>query len=106
MKLAVGPLTANVDEVPVTLTIPVLRRGGGVRTIATVGPFSVRVNAVEVEVRPVDARVSGVVGKEGLEGNLDGKIGCKTELDVEGTLPGKVAKASFEMVEGHEESGS
>jgi len=106
VKLAVGPLTARVDEVPVTLTIPFLRRGGGVRTIATVGPFSVRLNAVDVELRPVDARVSGVVGKDGLDGNLEGKIGCRTELDVEGTIPGKVAKASFEMVEGHEESGS
>jgi hypothetical protein len=106
VKLALGPFTARVDEVPVTLTIPFLRRGGGVRTIGSVGPFSVRVTAVDAEVRPVDVRVAGVVGKDGLDGNLEGKVGCRTELDVEGTIPGKVAKASFEMVEGEEEPGS
>lgn len=102
LKLVIGPITVRVDEVPVTMTIPFLRRGGGLRTIASIGPFVVHVKPVDAEVRPVEARVSGILGKDGMECDLDGKVGCRTELDVAGTVPGKVAKASIEMVDEEE----
>ena len=102
LKLVIGPITAHVDAVPVTLTIPFLRRGGKPQTIGSIGPFGVHVKPVDAEVRPVEARLAGILGKDGMECDLEGKVGCRTELDVVGTIPGKVAKASLEMVDDEE----
>ena len=99
VKVFLGPVTAQVEEVPLTLTIPFLRRAGGVQTIGSIGPVAFRLTPVDAEVRPADLRVAGVVGKDGMDCSLEGKVGCKTELDVDGTIPGKVAKASIEMVD-------
>ena len=106
VKLALGPISARIDEIPVTLTIPFLRRRGGAQTIGAIGPFRVRLDALDLEVRPFGVRIGGLVGKDGMTCSLEGKIGCRTEFDVDGTIPGKVAKASVELVDERNAEGA
>jgi hypothetical protein len=100
VDVQLGPIKAQVERVPISLAIPFLNRGNGVQTIGAIGPFGVSVEAIHAKLTSVDAKLFGVLGKEGLECTLEGRVGCKTELDVVGHVPGRVAKASVEMMEG------
>lgn len=96
LKIATGPITAQVAEIPIAVTIPFLRRGGGVVAAVALGPFGVRLEPIEASVQAFGVRVGGVLGKDGMECNLNGTVTCKMELDVSGDIPLKVVKAGFE----------
>jgi hypothetical protein len=95
-RARVGPIHARVGQVPITLAIPFL---GGVQTIGAVGPFDVRLEPVDLEVERFELRCDCVLGPEGLTVGLEGGIGCKMEVDVTGTLPGRFARASLEFAD-------
>lgn len=102
LKLQIGSLTAKIDEIPVTLRIPFLRRGGGMLTVGSIGAFGVHIQPIEAELRPFGVRIGGVLGKDGLECECEGNIGCKTSLDVDGVIPGKVTRVAFDVGEAEE----
>jgi hypothetical protein len=54
---------------------------------------------VDVAVERFELRCDGVLGPEGLTCGLEGGIGCKMEIDLTGTLPGRVAKAALEFAD-------
>jgi hypothetical protein len=105
LRVAAGPVTARIDEIPITLTIPFLRRNGGVQTVASVGGFCVQLERFDVDVPAFGVRVHGVVGKDGMQCTIGGKIGCKTELDLSGTIPGKVARVAIQIADEEDVDG-
>lgn len=96
LKVVTGPITARVEEIPISLTIPFLRRGGGVVMVASIGVFGVRLDPIEAKLQAFGVRFDGVLGKDGMEGSLEGTVACRMELDLAGTLPGRVAEAAIE----------
>lgn len=89
-KVATGPISAQVDVIPVSVVVPFLRRNGGVVAAGLIGPFRVKIDPVQAGLEGLRVRVSGALGKEGLECELDGRIGCEMDVDVVTDLPLKL----------------
>jgi hypothetical protein len=100
VKASLGPIDATVGEIPLLLAIPFLRSGGSLRKVGAIGAFGVRIEPFQVAAEGFGVRFDGVLGSEGMACDLHGTMACKLEMDVVGTLPGKVAKASLELVDG------
>ncbi len=99
LKLQTGPIAAEIGEIPITLRIPFLRRAGGVRIVGSIGAFGVRVQPIDAELRPISLRIGGTLGKDGLACDLEGRIGCKTEVDLDASIPAKVTRVAFDVAE-------
>lgn len=101
-KLAIGRMEAEIGEIPIKVTIPFLRRARGVRMVASIGSFGVCLKPFDVEVRGFGVHFGGVLGKEGLEGAVEGKIACMMHLDLAGSVPGRLTKAAIEIADGED----
>lgn len=99
VRARIGPISARVGRVPIVLAVPFL---GGVQTVGAVGPFDLHTGPVNVEIEHFELRCDGTLGAEGLTWGLEGDVDCHWKVDVNGTLPGKVAKASLEFAEAEE----
>jgi hypothetical protein len=100
VRASLGPIDAAVGEIPLLLAIPFLRRGGGMRKVGAIGAFGIHIAPFQVAAEGFGVRFDGVLGTEGMACDLHGTVACKMEMDLVGTLPGKVAKASLELVDG------
>jgi hypothetical protein len=96
VRARVGPVKARVGRVPIALAVPFL---GGLQTVGAVGPFDFETDPIDVEIENFELRCDGVLGSEGLTCGLEGGVDCEWNVDVNGTLPGKVAKASLEFTD-------
>jgi hypothetical protein len=99
VKGLAGPFVARVDEIPLALRIPFLRRRRGLETVGSIGAFRVRVERFEVEAQAFGVRVGGILAKEGMRCTMAGTVACKTEIDMTGTIPGKVAKVAIQLAD-------
>ena len=96
LRAKVGPVRARVSGVPIRLAIPFL---GGLQRVGEIGPFDLELEPIDLALEELELRCEGLVGPEGLSVGLDGGISCRMEIDVDGTLPGRVARAHLEFEE-------
>ena len=99
LRARVGPIQARIGAVPIRLAVPFL---GRLQTVGAVGPFAVRVDDVDVALEELELRCEGLLGAEGLDVGLEGGVGCEMQIDLEGTLPGRVRRAQLEFSEPEE----
>ena len=102
VRARIGAINARVGRVPIVLAVPFLH---GVQTVGAVGPFDLHTGPVDVELEHFELRCDGTLGADGLTWGLEGDVNCHWKVDVNGTLPGKVAKASLEFAESEEVEG-
>jgi hypothetical protein len=93
-SISTGHIRARCEEFPIVLTIPFLRRRRGRVVAAVLGPFGVHIEPFEAHLRATDVSISGVIGKHGLEGNLEGSGSGELAIDLTGNIPVKAAKAA------------
>jgi hypothetical protein len=98
----IGPIRARVGQVPIALAVPFL---GGLQRVGAVGPFDLGLEPLDLALERFELRCEGTLGSEGLTVGLEGGVACKMEIDVEGTLPGRVRRASLEFDEHEEHHG-
>jgi len=91
-----GPIGARCEAFPITLTIPFLRRRRGRVVVAVLGPSGLRIEPFEAHVRAAAFDIKGVIGTDGLQGDLEGSGSCKLDVDATGNLPAKIVKAAIE----------
>lgn len=94
VRARIGPVNARVGRVPIALAVPFL---GGVQTIGAVGPFDLSTDPIDVEIERFELHCDGAIGSEGLACELEGETSCNWKIDLNGTLPGRVARASLEF---------
>jgi hypothetical protein len=52
---------------------------------------------VELEIHAVALHVGGVFAKDGMDCELAGNAVCDLQLDLSGSIPGRITKAAIEM---------
>jgi len=97
----IGAINARVGRVPIVLAVPFL---GGVQTIGAVGPFDVSTGPVDVEIERFELHGDCVL--DGLTVGLEGEASGSARIDLDGTLAGRVARASLEFGERDEEEAA
>ena len=99
VRARIGPINARVGRVPVVLAIPFL---GGVQTIGAVGPFDLSTGPIDIAIDQFELRCDGMLGPDGLSCALEGGVQCNWKIDLNGLVPGRVARASVEFAEADE----
>ena len=101
----VSSIAVRVGEIPINLAIPFLRRQGGTHRIASIGSFGITLSPFTVSVEGANVQLEGMVGTKGINSHFEGKVDCKSKLNFNGKLFGKIANCSVEFPEdGFEES--
>ncbi len=96
VEVHTGEIRCTIEEIPVRMQVPFLRRHHGRVLVASVGPFGVKLEPLEVKLRALGARIAGVVGPDGLDCALEGKVNCKMEVDITGKIPRKIVEDAIE----------
>ncbi|MEK6589211.1 MAG: hypothetical protein AABZ11_00885 [Nitrospinota bacterium] len=85
---ALGPVDASMDEIPIRLAIPFLRRTNR-PVVASIGGFKVKLNPFGIKVELANVNVKGILGTKGIEVKADARVDCKTDMKLKGELAGK-----------------
>ena len=93
----VSSIAVQVEEIPINLVIPFLRRPGCGQKIASLGSFGIKLSPFTVAVEGANVQLAGVLGTKGITCQLDGKVACKSKAIFNGKLFGKVANFSADL---------
>jgi hypothetical protein len=96
LKIATGQIEARVSRVPISMRIPFLRRRPPVQ-VGSVGPCTVEIKPVSLEIQAASVHVDAVIAKDGMPCEVTGTVDCNMEMDLSGTIPGRITKAAIEM---------
>ena len=96
VELRTGEIYCGVEEIPIRVRVPFLRRHHGRVLVASIGPFGCKLQPLELKLKVLGARIAGVVGPDGLDCALEGKVSCKMEVDVTGKIPRKFIEDAIE----------
>ncbi len=96
LKIACGSIDARLGRVPIAIRIPFLKRPRSVQ-VASVGPCDLRIQPMEVNIHALAVHVAGVLAKDGMACEVTGNIACDLEVDLSGSVPGRITKAAIEM---------
>lgn len=95
----VSSIAVRVGEIPINLAIPFLRRKGGAHRVASIGSFGISLSPFTVSVEGANVQLEGILGTKGLSSHLEGKVDCKSKLNFNGKLFGKIANCSVDFPE-------
>jgi hypothetical protein len=101
LKIACGRIDARLSRVPISMRIPFLKRSHSVQ-IASVGPCTLRIQPIEVGIDALAVHVAGVLAKDGMDCEVSGKVACNMDVDLSGSIPGRITKAAIEMAADHD----
>jgi hypothetical protein len=98
----VSALTGHVGEIRVRLAIPFLKRRRRLPLVATIGDFHIRLQPFDVNLGLKHVHAAGTLGTEGLAGEIDAKMKCEMEGEVDGNLPIKLRPIHLDLDESGE----
>lgn len=99
LRAALESVSVGVDEIPLRLAIPFLKRRGKPPVLASIGSFNIAVSPIQLATEAAGFQVEGVIGTKGIDAKIDGKVDCKTDMVLDGDVAGKVGALSLEFVE-------
>ena len=93
----VSSISVQIGEIPINLSIPFLRRAGGIHTVASIGSFAIKLSPFTLAVEGANVQFAGVMGTKGITTHLEGQVGCKSKVSFNGKLFGKIANCSIDL---------
>ena len=93
----VGALQVRVSEIPFRMTVPFLRHRRRPPLVGSIGGFQFGLKPFHVKTKGLAVQVKGIV--KGLAGEIDAKVACKTDMDVEGQVHGKLGRLQIDLEE-------
>jgi hypothetical protein len=93
----VGRISAHIGEVGIRFAIPFMKPRRKLPLVASVGGFHIRLRPFQIGIKGIGLHVAGVLGTKGSSGEVDAKVGCETEMEVEGKFPIKVGRINLDL---------
>ena len=93
----VGRISAHVGEIGIRFAIPFMKPRRKLPLVASVGGFHIRLRPFQMRLKGISLHVAGVLGTKGSSGEVDAKVGCETEMEVEGKFPIKVGRINVDL---------
>ena len=89
-----GPFSGHIGEIPIRLTIPFLKHRP---IIASVGDINFNLDSFQLNVENVKMDLKGVLGLKGITTEIDSKIDCNSDINLEGTVQGRIGLSHFDL---------
>lgn len=93
----VGAIVGFVEEFPIRLAIPFMRRRGTPPVVASIGGFKARIKPVSIRVGAESLQVKGIFGSKGIEGKIGCQVACRTEMELQGRVGGKLGSVVLQL---------
>jgi hypothetical protein len=93
----VGRVSAHIGEIGIRFAIPFMKPRRKMPLVASVGGFQIGLRPFQVRLKGISLHVAGVLGASA--GEVDAKVACETEMDVEGKFPVKVGRINVDLCE-------
>lgn len=90
-EATVDSVSVEVDEVPIRLAIPFLKRRR-LPLFASIGGAKVRLSPFHIKAAGGPIQLEGVLGTDGISSKFNVKVKCKTNLEMDGRLAGLAGK--------------
>jgi hypothetical protein len=97
MNANLGELSVHISRVPINMRIPFLRRSLGEIEVGSLGEVDVNFEPFALNVQGSSMDINGTIGKDGINGEMKGKVGCETEMDIKATGSGKVGTFQIDL---------
>lgn len=94
---SVSNIDVSVQEIPIRLTIPFLRRKKRHIVVASIGGLKVKLNPFGIKMEIGNVTVKGLLGAKGIELKTDTHVTCKTEMKVKGEMHGKAGVLNIDF---------
>jgi hypothetical protein len=98
----VGRIDAHIGEIGIRCAIPFMKPRRKMPLVASVGGFHIRLRPFQVGIKGLGLHVAGVLGTKGSAGEVDAKVACETDMQVEGKFPIKVGRINLDLCEADE----
>ena len=96
-RATIDSVSIAVDEIPLRLAIPFLKRRGRLQMVASIGGFNIGLSPIQLGIEDMGFQLDGMIGRKGTSAKVNGKVDCKTEMFVDGHLAGKVGTMRVEL---------
>jgi hypothetical protein len=93
----VGAIVASIEEFPIRLAIPFMKRRGDPPVVASIGGFKAKINPLSVKVAAESLHMKGIFGSKGIEGKIGCQVACRTEMEVQGRVGGKLGSVVLQL---------
>jgi hypothetical protein len=93
----VGRISAHIGEVGIRFAIPFMKPRRKLPLVASVGGFHIGLRPFQLRLKGISLHVAGVLGTKGSAGEVDAKVACETEMEVEGKIPIKVGRINLDL---------
>ena len=99
----VGAISAHIGDIRIRAAIPFLKPRRKLPLLATIGGFRIRLKPFDVRCGTKGIEVAGILGMDGINADVDARLACQMEGDVEGHLPMKSGRIHVDLDEGESE---
>jgi hypothetical protein len=95
LSAEVGTIAIGINEIPVSMRVPFLKRKKSVVLLGKVGAFKVKIDPVTLNIREVSFGAEGVLGTgKGMHVSTQGRVACRTEMQTAGQAAGHLGIGS------------
>jgi hypothetical protein len=99
----ISSISAGIEEIPVRMAIPFLKSRRRHPVVGSVGGFNFKLKPISVQLEKMAIDLDGMLGTEGIKAGVDGKVGCNTEMNMEGKVLGKLGTVTLTLGDDDEE---
>lgn len=93
----VSSISVTIDAVLIRLAIPFMKPRCKLPKIASIGGFKIKLAPFRIKVEEASLHLHGVLGTKGIKGEMDTQVACKTKVEMEGELCGKVGTVELNL---------
>ena len=93
----VGALSGYVGDVRVRFAIPFLKPRRHLPLVATIGGFRLHLKPFDIQCGTKGIHARGTLGTEGIAGDINARMDCEMEGNVDGDLPVKLGKIHVDV---------
>ncbi len=91
LEAGIGPVDAEISEFPVRVAIPFMGPRDELPVVARFGGVRIKLNNFPIKIQSMSFNVDGTMGTEGLQGTMDCKVDCETNMEASGDILGQVS---------------
>jgi hypothetical protein len=92
----VGAISIGINEIPVSMRVPFLKRTKSIVLLGKVGAFKVKIDPVSLKIHEASLSAVGVLGTEkGIHVGTKAHVACQTEMETAGEVAGHLGIGSL-----------
>lgn len=87
LEVRTEEIGCKIGQIPVYVTIPFLKRAGGVVAVGAIGPFGAKLDPIQATMKAFGVSLNAALCENGFNFDVEGLGSGKVSVDVEAKIP-------------------